>query len=178
MNENTSKQTLDIHGTINSSTKVAERVVWTVACVGLGIYLWLNVETSWSPETSYIVAVIAFLIAAMLPCNEHSYLDFTDRQIVTSKHYCGFKINQRCRPLADFSNIVVRHLCDSSGEGEPTYTGSVGLKPLYGGPVLWVKSFPTTQDEVPRAAYQFARSLQEVTGLPFAPMGEFKNETP
>jgi hypothetical protein len=181
MNENSPKQTFDIHGTVNSSEKVVARLVGVVGCLGLGILLWsLWLQTERNAETNglIILAVVAFIIGAVLPYSRHTYLDFTGRQIVTSKHYCGFKLNQHCRPLTDFSNIVVRHLCDSSGEGEPTYTGSVGLKPLYEGPVLWVKSFPTTQDEVPRAAYEFARSLQEMTGLPFTPMGGFKNETP
>lgn len=76
-----SDQTLDIHGTINSYTKVGWKVGLAVAFVGLGIVLWLPVD--------YIVrfyAIISFIIAAMLPYlpyNKHTYLDFTDRQIVT-----------------------------------------------------------------------------------------------
>ena len=166
---NTTNQTLDIDGTTNSFEKVAARLIGTVGCVGLGTYLWLDVETSWSAETSYLVAVISFILAAILPYNRHTYLDFTDRQIVTSKHYFGFEISKRCRPLKDFSTIVVRHLFHPGGEGPDTYTGSVGLKPLDGKAVLWVKSFPTTPDEVPRNAYDFARKLQEMTGLPVAP---------
>lgn len=177
MNKSPTNQTLDIRGTTNSSEKVAARLIGAVACVGLGTYLLLHVETSWSAETSYTVAVMSFIIAALLPYNEHAYVDFTDRQILTLKHYCGFEISKRCRPLTDFSNIVVRHLCHPGGEGADTYTGSVGLKPVYGRAVLWVKSFPTTEDEVPRTAYEFARKLQAMTGLPGAPGGEFKNET-
>ena len=171
-----SAETLDIAGTKNSYLKVAAQLIGTVACVGLGTYLLLHVETSWSAETSYGVALISFFIAALLPYNEHAYVDFTDRQIFTLKHYCGFEISKRCRPLTDFRNIVVRHLCHP-GEGSDTYTGSVGLKPVNGGAVLWVKSFPTTEDDVPRTAYEFARKLQEMTGLPGAPGGEFKSET-
>ena len=179
-----SAETLDIAGTKNSYLKVAARLIGAVTCVGLGTSLLLLVETYWSTERStgaslivYSVALISFIIAAFLPCNEHAYVDFADRQILTLKHYCGFEISKRCRPLTDFSNIVVRHLCHPGGEGPDTYTGSVGLKPVYGRAVLWVKSFPTTEDEVPRTAYEFARKLQERTGLPGAPGGEFKNET-
>ncbi len=181
MNKIPTNQTLDIHGTTNSSEKVAARLIGAVACVGLGTYLLLHVETSWPlSETIFVVhtvALILFIIAAIFPYNEHAYVDFTDRQILTLKHYCGFEISKRCRPLTDFSNIVVRHLCHPGGEGPDTYTGSVGLKPVDGRAVLWVKSFPTTEDEVPRTAYEFARKLQEMTGLPGAPGGEFKNES-
>ena len=171
-------QTLDIAGTTNSYGKVAVRLFGAVACVGLGTYLLLHVETSSSTETSYILALILFIIAGCLPYNLHAYVDFRDRQVLRLKHYCGFELSKRCRPLTDFRNIVVRHLCHPGGEGEDTYyTGSVGLKPVDGRAVLWVKSFPTTEDEVPRTAYEFARKLQEMTGLPGAPGGEFKNET-
>ena len=73
-------------------------------------------------------------------------------------------------------HIMVRHLCHPD-EGGYTYTGSVGLKPVDGRAVLWVKSFPTTQDEVPWATHEFARKLQEMTGLPVAATADFKNET-
>ena len=185
MNEPTSNQTLDIEGTSNSYRKVAWRLGWAVACVGLGVFLWfLQREISWSAMSEHDFAMYiflpatAFIIAAMiLPYNEHTYLHFANRHIVTVKHYCGFETSKRCRPLTDFSHIVVRHLCHPGGEGEDTYTGSVGLKPVDGRAVLWVKSFPTTQDEVPRTTHEFARKLQEMTGLRVAATAEFKNET-
>lgn len=183
MNEPTSNQTLDIAGTINSYTRVAWRLGWAVACVGLGIFLWLQMKSSWRALNEYdfsmyiFLPVIAFITAAILPYNGHTYLDFSNRHIVTFKHYCGFAISKRSRPLTDFSHIVVRHLCHPGGEGPDTYTGSVGLKPVDGRAVLWVKSFPTTQDEVPRTTHEFARKLQEMTGLPVAATGESKSET-
>ena len=105
------------------------------------------------------------------------YLHFTDRQIVTVNHFAWWETSKRRRPLTDFSNIVVRHLCHPGGEAPDTYTGSVGLKPVDGRAVLWVKSFPTTQDEVLRTTHEFARKLKEMTGLPGAATAEFKNET-
>ena len=185
MNEPASNQTLDIEGTINTYTKVLWKVGWAVAFVGLGIFLWLQIDapllsaTISEGEIGYgVVALLSFIIAASLPLAEHTYtyLDFTDRQIVTVK-YRFSETSKRCRPLTDFSNIVVRHLCHPGGEGPDTYTGSVGLKPVDGRAVLWVKSFPTTQDEVPRTTHEFARQLQEMTGLPVAATAEFKNET-
>lgn len=219
MNEPTSNQTLDIEGTINTYTRVAWKLGWAVACVGLGIFLWSQSEIAWPAVKARTVQetdrffstseeailgmtfrenaqrreyeqrreydfllyrflpLIAFIIVAILPCNRHTYLHFSNRHIVTIKHYCGFETSKRCRPLTDFGTIVVRHLCHPGGEEPDTYTGSVGLKPVDGRAVLWVKSFPTTEDEVPRTAYEFARKLQEMTGLPGAPGGEFKNET-
>ena len=166
-----SEETLDIAGTKNRSEKVAARLIGAVACVGLGTYFLLHVETYWSAETGYIVAVISFIIAALLPYNEHAYVDFTARQILTLKHYCGFEISKRCRPLTDFDTIVVRHLCHPGGEGPDTYTGSVGLKPVDGRAVLWLKEFPTTQDKIPREAYEFAIALQTRLRLPMTVLG-------
>ncbi len=185
MNEPTSNQTLDIEGAINSYTKVLWKCGWAVAFVGLGIFLWLQIDAPLRSVTISegeigcgIGALLSFIIAASLPFAEHThtYLDFTDRQVVTVK-YRFSETSKRCRPLTDFCHIVVRHLCHPGGEGDDTYTGSVGLKPMDGKAVLWVKSFPTTQDEVPRTTYEFARKLQEMTGLPVAPMGEFKSGT-
>ena len=185
MNKPTSNQTLDIEGTINTNTRVAWKLGWAVAFLGLGIFLWLQIDTPLGVTSSEgeigcgVIALLSFIIAASLPFAEHThtYLDFTDRQIVTVKHHAWFETSKRCRPLTNFSNIVVRHLCHPGGEGPYTYTGSVGLKPVDGRAVLWVKSFPTTQDEVPRTTHEFARELQEMTGLPVAATAEFKNET-
>ncbi len=160
-----SEETLDITGTTNSSEKVVLRLIGSVTCVGLGTYLLLDVEASWSTEASYTVTLILFIIAACLPYNEHAYVNFKARQVLTLKHYCWLQISKRCRPLTDFGSIVVRHLCHVGGEATDTYTCSVGLKPLDGRVVLWVKSFPATEDEVPWTAYEFARKLQEMTGL-------------
>lgn len=187
MNEPASNQTLDIQGTIISYTSVAWRLGWAFAFVGLGIFLWLQIDAPLLSATISegemwcgVGALVSFIIAASLafPKQTYIYLDFTNRQIVTVNHFAWFEPSRRCRPLTDFSHIVVRHLCHPDGEGGDTYTGSVGLKPVDGRAVLWVKSFPTTQDEVPRTAYEFARKLQEITGLPVAPMGEPKSETP
>jgi hypothetical protein len=172
------EQTLDIEGTMNSSTKVVRKIWGAGACAGFGILLWSAVGRVFSAPDQGELFVLGFVVPLFVipPVwlffpNEHTYLDFTARQIVTVKHYLWFETSKRCRPLTDFSNIVVRHLCHSDGEGPETYTGSVGLKPVDGKAVLWVKDFPTTQDEVPRTAYEFARELQEMTGLPGAPGG-------
>ena len=184
MNKNTPNQTLDIHGKANNSEGVRARLIGAVACVGLGIFLCLQV-TTWGAETSYfypIAAFSSFAIAAAFPYNRHTYLDFTDRQIVTLSQYCGFETSKRCRPLTDFSTIVFRHESHhhrgaEEGGDTDSYSGSVGLKPVDGGSVLWVKSFShPTRDEVPRETYVFATKLKIMTGLPAAPGGEYWTE--
>ena len=176
MNEPTSNQTLDIQGT--SYRKVGQKVGWGVALVGLGIGLFwwaIPINRFDLDSTGLVLGIfltfsassIFFGVWCFFP-NEHTYLDFTDRRIVTLKHWLWFEPSRRCRPLTDFGTIVVRHLCHPGGEGPDTYTGSVGLKPVDGRAVLWVKSFPTTQDEVPRTTHEFARKLEEMTGLPVA----------
>jgi hypothetical protein len=176
----TTDLTLDIHGT--TYTKVPWKVGLAVAFVGLGVFLLVLVETplNVADAVDYMIrfsAFMSFFVAAVCPFNKHTYLNFTGRQVVTLEHYAWYETPKRCRPLTDFRNIVVRHLCIPGGEGPDTYTGSVGLRPVDGRAVLWVKSFPTTEAEVPRTAYEFARKLQEMKGLPGAPGSEFKTET-
>jgi hypothetical protein len=181
MSEPTTKQTLDIQGTINSYRKVAFwKLGGAVALASIGIVLWSAGSSNYEFSAMAFVAFgfsFIFALSMAISKDTYIYLDFTDRQIVTVEHYAWIETSKRCRPLTDFTNIVVRHLCHPGGEEEDTYTGSVGLKPVDGRAVLWVKSFPTTQDEVPRTAHEFARKLQEMTGLLVAPGGEFKNET-
>jgi hypothetical protein len=166
-------QRLDICG---APFKPAGRILWGMALVGFGILLWFRTAVAWSTADEAevmerVFAVLVCIIAVWLPLNAHTYLDFASRQIITLKHYAWFVTWRNHRPLTDFSRIVVRHVCHSGGEGADTYTGSVGLKPLDGAPVLWIKTFPTTEDEVPREAYEFASQLQKRTGLP-GPAGQ------
>ena len=179
MNEPTSNQTLDIQGTVNSHRKYALWMVCGVVATGIiGILLLFSgMETGEVPGGVFLLFSFVFALSLAFTKQPYVYMDFSDRQIVTVERYAGFETSKRCRPLTDFSHIVVRHLCHSEGEGPDTYTDGVGLKPVDGKAVLWVKNFPTTQDEVPRTAYEFARELQELTGLPVAPMGESKSET-
>jgi len=183
-------QTLDIQGTVNSYRVVAfVKLGLAVLLGGLAIILWFakggNFEFSAKdfeefPSFPFVASVaFSFIFAASLAFSKQTYvyLDFTDRQTATVEHYAWVETSKRRRSLTDFSRIVVRHLCHPSGEGPDTYSGSVGLKPVDGKAVLWVKNFPATEDEVPRTTYEFARKLQEMAGLPVAATAEFKNET-
>jgi len=190
MNKPTKNQTHDIYGSRNTYTKVGWKVGGAIAFVVLGIFLWLQKESSWNAipgdllsasQSDLLYSVFAgcsLIMAAgfLFATSEHAYLDFTDRQIVTINYNAWFETSKRCRPLTDFSNIVVRHLCDSRGDGPDTFSGSVGFKPADGGPVLWLENFPANEDEVPRAANEFAKRLQAMTGLPCAGSGELKKD--
>ena len=123
-----------------------------------------------------VIGLVCFVTGCALPRNKRRMIDLAGRQVIVVSSYAWIEVNKRTRPLSDFSHIVVRHLCHSDGEGAGSYTGGVGFKPVDGKAVLWVKNFPTTEEEVPRAAYAFAKQLQEMTGLPVTPMDEFKNE--
>ena len=107
MNEPTTNQTLDIEGTIYTYTRVAWKLGWAVAFVGLGIFLWLQMESSWSDielNSMYLAcALLSFIIAASLAFSKQTYiyLDFTDRQIVTVEHYAWIETSKRCRPLTE-----------------------------------------------------------------------------
>ena len=86
MNEPTSNQTLDIQGTINTYTRVGGKVCGAIALVGFGILSWSEMEAPWSANGQNnvglaFVAIILFIIAAVLPYNEHTYLHFANRHI-------------------------------------------------------------------------------------------------
>lgn len=174
MDANTT-ETLDIQGTQFDFTAACERMALFAACIGLGVFLWpLRKHTFWgldSPDAvsgAWTVAAIPWLIAAILPYKSHTFLDFVSGQMVTLKYYGWFRISNHQRLLTDFGHIVVRHVCHPGGEGPDTFTGSVGLKPKDGRAVFWLKDFTSTQDEVPREAYAFAKTLQARLPLPVA----------
>jgi hypothetical protein len=175
----TTHQTLDIQGTQFNYAAATCKMALSAACIGLGIFLWpLREHTFWgdldSAEANFnrwFFAVVPLIIAAILPYKAHTFLDFVNGRIVTLKYYGWFRISIRRRPLTDFGSITVRHVCHPGGEGPDTFTGSVGLKPTDGETVFWLKEFPTTQDKMPREAYEFAIALQTRLRLPMTFLG-------
>ncbi len=174
----TINRTLDIEGTQFACAAATARMALSAACIGLGIFLWpLREHTFWgldSPDAiggAWIFSSIPWFIAAILPYKAHTFLDFASGQIVTLKYYGWFRTSDRRRPLTDFDRIVVRHVCHPGGEGPDTFTGSVGLKPTDGETVFWLKEFPTTEDKMPREAYEFAIALQTRLRLPMTFLG-------
>ena len=183
----TTNQTLDIQGTQFNYAAASFKMALSAACIGLGIFLWpLREHTFWpewdsplwvtwdSPEAksiAWLIAAMPLIIAAILPYQAHTFLDLGDSQLATLKYYGWFRISNRRRPLTDFGSIAVRHICHPGGEGPDTFTGSVGLKPTDEGAVFWLKEFSTTQDEMPREAYEFAITLQKSLPLPMTVLG-------
>ena len=171
----TEPMTLDIRGRPITKTEIRLRVGAAVSLLAEGAFVsYLLAAASPSGVSSdgsreawlFVLAFFSFLLAPFLPsCSEHTYLDFGERKIITVKNYAWHRTIRNCRPLTDFSHIMVRHLCHPD-EGRDTYTGSVGLKPLDGSSILWVKDFDTNEDKVPPAAEEFASNLQKLTGLP------------
>jgi hypothetical protein len=168
--------TLNIRGRLTTKTEIRLRVGAAVTLLALGVfsvYMLMAASPSSVPSDGsreawlFVLACFSFLLAPFLPsCGEHTYLDFAERKIITVKNYGWHETVRKCRPLTDFSHIVVRHLCHPGVEGPDTFTGSVGLKPLDGGPILWVKDFDTNRDQVAPAAEEFASKLHKLTGLP------------
>jgi len=179
MNSATSNQTLEIRGTRFNYAQATGKIALAAACIGLGIYLWpLREHSFWpqwdSPDAKplfWLLAVIPWIIAAILPYKAQTFLDLGNSQLVTLKYYGWFRISSRRRPFTDFGCIAVRHVCHPGGEGPDTFTGSVGLKPTDGGAVFWLKEFSTTQDEMPREAYEYARRLKALLPLPMTVLG-------
>lgn len=167
---------LNITGTRQTPARAKQKCILSAGLIALGVYFWTRMETLDEVGIWWrVFAVVCFLVAAVLPRNENTYLDLTSLSIVTVKHYAAWESSQNSRPLSDFSKIVVRHLWrDGGGEGPDTYTGSVGLKPIDGSPVFWVKNFDATEEEVPSEAYAFAKKLEALTGLPMASGCELK----
>jgi hypothetical protein len=170
--------TLDIRGRPITKTEIRLRVGAAVSLLAVGVFISYLLAAAFASGVSgdgsreawyFVCAFCSFLLAPfLLSCSEHTYLDFGERQIVTEKNYAWRKTITNCRPLTDFGHIMVRQLCHPGGEGPDTFTGSVGLKPLDGGSILWVKDFDTNEDKLPPAAEEFASQLQKLTGLPLS----------
>lgn len=188
MDETKTHELLDIEGNAGTHRLIAFRKLGAIVLlVGSGWGFWSLAGgaagfASSDPDGLAVFGVTCWgaslaLAASLASCKErHVYLDINRREIVFRSSRAWWEVGSRRRPLTEFVEIVVRHLCHSNPEGDDTYTGSVGLKPLNKGPVLWVKSFPTSQDEVPREANEFARKLQTMIGLPLAGAVVSENE--
>jgi hypothetical protein len=168
--------TLDIRGRPVTKSEIRLRVGAAVTLLAVGAFVSYLLAAASPSDASrdgsrevwyFVCAFFSFLLAPfLLSCGEHTCLDFGERKIITAKNYAWRKTITNCRPLTEFGHIMVRHLCHPGVEGPDTFTGSVGLKPLDGGVILWVKDFDTNEDKVPPAAEEFASQLQKLTGLP------------
>lgn len=131
----------------------------------------MGLETFDANAAAWIITGIVMIIGVVLPYRQHRFLDLGEAELTTLRYYGWIHLPSLRRSLRDFRSITVRLVCHPGGEGSDTYTGSVGLRPAGGGPVVWLKEFPTTSDEMPRGAYEYARQLQEVLPLPVFGVG-------
>lgn len=162
--------------TISGSPAIADnqviRSVGAISLITLSFWCWIWAYKVFLEEHSGLLVflgIASFIFGIWLPADRHEYLDIENRKIVKEKWYFWHRRNET--PLSEFKKIVVRHVCHPGGEGDDTFTGSVGLKPAKGGAVFWVKEFPATSDEMPVEADQFAKELSQVLGLPYLPWG-------
>jgi len=165
-------ETLSIEG--NPRTGGGWKILASVFFVCLGCWVLYGVVTSTgkADDTTGLVcllAAISILIGFAIPCNAHAYLDLTRRELIRETHYAGFEVSSRRLPFAGFQAIVVRHLVHE-GEGETSYTGSVGFKPVDTGSVVWLKHFSASADEIPAEAHAYALDLHMLTGIPMPPL--------
>lgn len=110
-------QTLDVHGTQFNHAEASFKIALSAACIGLGNFLWPLREHTFGPEwdspfwvkwdspdakgAAWIIAVLPLIIAAILPYEANTCLDFVKGHIVTLKYYGWFRIFNRRRPLTD-----------------------------------------------------------------------------
>ena len=87
-------------------TEGVVRNLFAVLLVVLGIFLWngsgglraIGAAPVGSPETEGLqvtLAILAFIGAACLPYNAHTYLDLTDKQVIVATHYAGVPVRRR-----------------------------------------------------------------------------------
>lgn len=157
---------IEIQGSLTCFETGFEKVVLAVIMVCGSIPLWKQVDYTEEGMWYGIVALILMGIALVLPSSSCTYLDPSAKQIVIVKFYGWAQRKKIEHSFEEYARIVIRHICHSGGETEDTYSGSVGLKPIDQGPVLWLKEFPATQEEVPQESLAFARKIHDITGLP------------
>ena len=127
------------------------------------------------PELKGIIIGLAFFLMVPALCLPHarvSYLDLVERKVVSIQFYAWWQISKCDRPFTEFRGIVLRHLCHPRSEGGDTFSGSVGLKPIADGKILWVKQFEATPDELPTESHHYAAKLSSLTGIPYPSLFE------
>lgn len=169
---------LYIHGTPFDHGRTTCRIGLSAVCAGLGLFLWpMREGTFWDLNTpdaqigTWLIAMLPWLFAAILPYKKLAFLNLTGGSIVTEHYYAWIAMSTNTRPLSDFCAIALRHVCHKDSEGPDTFTGSVGLKPNDDQQVLWLKEFKTTSDDIPREALEYAHTLNMALHLPIRIFG-------
>ena len=155
-----------------SKTRAGKQSLVGAVSVGLGVgIVWWGFRGTTSDQgfaAAFLIGAFFFVVGWCVPQGNSQYIDLEERQVTKIGWYGLLPPVITNIPLSDFSGIVVRHVCHPGGEAEDTYTGGVGLKRKSAGPVLWVKEFSATKDEMPTEPDRYAKELSELIGLPYA----------
>ena len=162
---------LPVSGSAYSTKRAAIKTGFGLCLIGgAGALVYWAFNSGISNDTlgTFIfLGIFALCFGLVLPQGRAAYVDVQRREVVKEWWYAFF-CSRTVTPIAHYSRIVVRHVCHPGGEAEDTFTGSVGLKPLGGGAVVWVKEFPANKDEMTAEPDQFAQELAKLIGLPYA----------
>jgi len=125
-----------------------------------------------SDPEEYANRIMFWVLAGMLvtavacsPLHSARQLDLGRRELTETSLYGRLTLRRRRWPLAYFTIIVLRHTA-FTGEGGTSFSADVGLKPSDGGPILWLRSFPATEEGLTEESRDFARRISHWTGLP------------
>jgi hypothetical protein len=113
----------------------------------------------------WIMAGVLLMAAPFSPLHSAVQLDVGRREVTKTLFYGQLALSRRRWPITYFAHVVLRHTAHE-GEGSTAYTADVGLKPADGKQVLWVRSFPATEEGIPAEAHACAGQLRDWTGLP------------
>ena len=163
---------LNISKKVYSKTLALRQSLLGVALVALGAAIvWWGFRRTTSDQAfagAFLIGTFFFVAGWCVPNGKSEYIDLEGCHVTKIGWYGILPPVITNIPLGDFSEVVVRHVCHPGGEAEDTYTGSVGLKRKSGGPVLWVKEFPATKDELPIEPNRYAKELSDLLRLPYA----------
>jgi hypothetical protein len=120
----------------------------------------------------WILAGVLLVAAPFSPLHSAKQLDVGRREVTETLFYGRLPLRRRRWPLTYFVRVVLRHTAHD-GEGDIAYTADVGLKRSDDNQILWVQSFPTSEEGVPAEAHAWAGQLRDWTGIP-----ENSGETP
>lgn len=153
-----------------SPPKRSVQILYSLALLGTiyALFGWILAKYSLSGlEIVLFLSLILQGVGSFLGTDQYKYIDFETRTLVQKKWYSFMGFGEGNAPLSAFREVVVEQSCPASAASEANFIGRVGFAPASGGPLLWVKDFPGSNDERPAEPEKFARELAGLTGLPY-----------
>lgn len=136
-----------------------------ILCLCARIYQPTDPEEGATRIFFWVMAGTLVIAASCSPLHSTKQLDLRRRELTETWLYGRLTLRQRRRSIAHFTRVVLRHTAHE-GEGGTTYSADVGLKSSDGGPILWLRSLPATEEGLTDEARDFARQISHWTGLP------------